>query len=280
MYEEKSDTHQKIIKEAYSKAVTSDAPYVNGEQIMATDSEAIFALAGYSLEGLAEIDSHILEHNFACGNPIDIARINQGETVLDLGCGTGLDVILAAEKVGYSGRVIGIDMTDEMLTIAQTKVDSLHLDNVELKNAMIESIPLENSSVDKVISNCVINLSSDKRQVMDEVYRVLKPGGSISFSDIVIGDNIPKWILKQAALYATCVSGATQLENYLHIMKSVGFKNIKVAGFKTYTKEEILSVLDLEATKIKEGVGEFFFNRMLNAVSGSIHSVHLYADKS
>ena len=279
MQHKKDGFNKDSIRNAYASALSTHSSFSENGRIMATESEAILSLSGYAIDGLADIDSQILEHNFSCGNPIDIAKIKEGETVLDLGCGTGLDVILAAEKVGQGGRVIGIDMTDEMLSIAQKKVDSLQLNNVELKNAFIEAIPLDNMSVDRVISNCVINLSSDKDKVMREVYRVLKPTGSISFSDIVIDDNIPNWILKQAALYATCVSGATQLENYLKIMQSVGFKNCKVMGFKTYTSEELLSVLDLEATEIKKGVGHFMFNRMLNAVSGNIHSVHLYAEK-
>ncbi|WP_299011948.1 methyltransferase domain-containing protein [uncultured Shewanella sp.] len=208
MQHKKDSFNKDTIRKAYANALSTQSSFSENGRIMATKSDAILSLSGYAIDGLADIDSHIFEYNFSCGNPIDIAKIKAGETVLDLGCGTGLDVILAAEKVGQSGRVIGIDMTDEMLSIAQKKVDSLQLNNVELKNGLIEAIPLDNMSIDRVISNCVINLSSDKNKVMREIYRVLKPTGSVSFSDIVINENIPNWILKQAALYATCVSGA------------------------------------------------------------------------
>lgn len=268
-----------LIQQAYANAVNGKELYLSGEQIMATNSKSIIELAGYTLEGLATVNDQVLEYNFSCGNPVDIASIHLGHKVLDLGCGTGLDLMLAAEKVGPSGHVIGIDITQEMLDIADEHIKASPFNNIELINAHIESIPCPNNSIDNVISNCVINLSPDKKQVMSEAFRVLKTGGSISFSDMVIDDTIPNWIINQAALYATCVSGATQLEHYLTIMQNVGFTDIEIIGFKTYSQDEMLSVLDIEATQVKQGVGEALFNHMLTAVKGKIHSVHITAKK-
>ncbi|WP_299010024.1 methyltransferase domain-containing protein [uncultured Shewanella sp.] len=268
-----------LIRQAYANAVKGKDQYVSGEQIMATNNKSVIELAGYTLEGLARVNEQVLEYNFSCGNPVDIANIRLGNRVLDLGCGTGLDLMLAAEKVGPFGHVIGIDITQEMLDIADKHIKASPFNNIELINAHIESIPCPTNSIDNVISNCVINLSSNKKQVMSETFRVLKPGGSIAFSDMVIDDTIPNWIINQAALYATCVSGATQLEHYLSIMQNVGFQDIEIIGFKTYSQEEMLSVLDIEATQVKQGVGEALFNHMLTGVKGKIHSVHITAKK-
>ncbi len=182
---------------------------------------------GYTKEELAGVPE---ESNMAlgCGNPIAIAQLNEGETVLDLGSGGGFDCFLSAQRVGTKGKVIGIDMTPEMITKARQNVVKGNFSNVEFRLGEIENIPAGDSTVDAIISNCVINLSTDKLQVFKEAYRVLKPGGRLAISDVVLTATLPPEILGDMSLYCSCTSGAVTIEEYQATLAQAGFKNISI----------------------------------------------------
>lgn len=163
-----------------------------------------------------------------CGNPVAIASLKEGDTVLDLGSGAGIDCFLAAKKVGPNGRVIGVDMTPEMLEKARENARRVEADTVEFRLGEIEHLPVADSSVDVVISNCVINLSPDKGQVFNEAYRVLKPGGRLMVSDIVLTKELPEAIVNSIEAYIGCVAGAVLRDTYLEAIEAAGFKEVAV----------------------------------------------------
>ncbi len=163
-----------------------------------------------------------------CGNPVAIASLKNGETVLDLGSGAGFDCFLAAKKVGKNGKVIGVDMTPEMIEKARENAEKGNYNNVEFRLGEIEHLPAADNSIDAVISNCVVNLSPDKEQVIKEAYRVLKPGGRIAISDLVLLRELPEKIRNSIEAYVGCVAGAIPIEQYKTIVKATGFKDVKV----------------------------------------------------
>jgi SAM-dependent methyltransferase len=179
------------------------------------------------------------ELGLSCGNPLVFGYINKGDVVLDLGSGAGKDVFLAAQKVGDTGRAIGVDMTLEMLALARKNAvkffTTTGLANVEFREGPIENLPIEDASVDVVISNCVINLSPDKPQVFREVYRVLKPGGRMIVSDIVLNHPLPKSARNDADLYAACIAGALLRDEYLQAIRDAGFEKVETLSDHTYT---------------------------------------------
>ena len=163
-----------------------------------------------------------------CGNPVAILSLKPGEVVLDLGSGAGFDVFLAAEKVGSAGKVIGVDMTDEMIAQAQANAAKNNFTNVEFRRGDIEALPLENEAVDVVISNCVINLAPDKLTVFKEAYRVLKPGGRMMISDVVLKRPLPEEIRNDKELLAGCISGAILKQEYLCLLEKAGFTQVVI----------------------------------------------------
>jgi SAM-dependent methyltransferase len=184
------------------------------------------AAIGYSAEDLAAAGSANL--GLGCGNPLALAAIQPGMTVLDLGSGAGFDAFLARKQVGPNGRVIGVDMTDEMLNLARENARRLGADNVEFRKGYIERLPLEDGTVDLAISNCVINLSADKPAVFRELFRVLKPGGQISISDIVLLRPLPEAIAADVNAYVGCIAGASLLGDYLDIAFQAGFRDLSL----------------------------------------------------
>jgi len=182
---------------------------------------------GYEAELLEALPEGV-NLGLGCGNPIATAELREGESVLDLGSGPGMDCFLAAKAVGPSGQVIGIDMTPEMIDRAQKNATALGLDHVEFRLAEIEDLPLEDESVDVVLSNCVLNLSTQQKQVYREVFRVLRPGGRLSISDIIALQPLPSELQEELALYTACIAGAVQREELLASLKSAGFEEIEV----------------------------------------------------
>jgi len=178
------------------------------------------------------------ELGLSCGNPLAFGHINKGDVVLDLGSGAGKDVFLAAQKVGDEGRAIGVDMTPEMLALARKNAvkffETTGLANVEFRQGHIENLPVKDASVDLVISNCVINLSPDKPQVFREVYRVLKPGGRMIVSDIVLNRPLPLQFKDDADLYAACIAGALLRQEYLQAIQDAGFTKVEILSDHTY----------------------------------------------
>jgi arsenite methyltransferase len=196
-----------------------------------------------------------------CGNPVALASLKEGETVLDLGSGAGFDCFLAAKKVGGKGRVIGVDMTADMLDKARENARKSKYANVEFRLGEIEALPVADNSVDAIISNCVINLSTDKPRVFREAYRVLKPGGRLMVSDIVLTKELPEGIRESVQAYVGCIAGAMLEEDYLGAIEAAGFKDVRVAdetGIGTDSLENdptataIAESSDLKMDQVKE----------------------------
>jgi SAM-dependent methyltransferase len=166
--------------------------------------------------------------SYGCGDPITLASLQPGQTVLDLGSGAGLDCFFAAKKVGETGHVIGVDMTPEMIERARSSAERLKIQNVEFRQGYLEDLPVESNTVDVIISNCVINLSPDKSKVFAEAFRVLKSGGKLAVSDIVTDGPLPHSIKQSLSAWAGCVAGAVDTRDYIGMMESVGFTNISV----------------------------------------------------
>ncbi|MFQ5710582.1 MAG: arsenite methyltransferase [Candidatus Geothermarchaeales archaeon] len=188
---------------------------------------------GYSLKELRSIPSEAIL-GLGCGNPTALADLKEGETVLDLGSGAGIDVFLAANKVGSSGRVIGVDMTEDMVGRANEVAKRYGYENVEFRLGEIEDLPIEDNSIDVIISNCVINLSPDKLKTYREAYRVLKPGGKIMISDLVTEGELPEDIKKSFEAWAGCIAGALEKREYLDTIENAGFKDVSVVSQSTF----------------------------------------------
>ena len=182
----------------------------------------------YQLSDRAELPETAVLASLGCGNPTAVAELSEGETVLDLGSGGGIDVLLSAKRVGPSGRAYGLDMTDEMLELANRNKAEAGVENVEFLKGYIEDIPLPDASVDVVISNCVINLSADKPAVMKEMFRVLRPGGGVAVSDIVSSNELSPAERSQRGSYVGCIAGALSFEEYETYLKDAGFQSIEV----------------------------------------------------
>jgi len=176
-----------------------------------------------------------------CGNPSALAKIEQGQTVVDLGSGAGFDAFLVAPLVAGNGKVIGIDLSDDMLALARKNTEKSGYENVEFIKGDIEDLPLENNIADHIISNCVINLSLNKGVVYQEAYRVLKPGGRLAISDIVLEKELPDFVKDSLAGHIACVSGAEKLDNYLQYVKDAGFQDIRIETKTTFPLELMLS---------------------------------------
>jgi len=183
--------------------------------------------AGYSENDLNSVPEGA-NLGLGCGNPVALASLKKGETVLDLGSGAGFDCFLVADRVGSKGKVIGVDMTPEMLERARENARKGDYKNVEFRLGEIENLPVADSSVDAVISNCVINLSPDKKRVFQEAFRALKPGGRLMVSDIVLLKELPESIKNSIAAYVGCLAGASMKDDYLKTIKAVGFRQVKV----------------------------------------------------
>ncbi len=175
-----------------------------------------------------ELPAEVTDISFGCGDPVTLASLQPGQTVLDLGSGGGIDCFLAAKKVGPEGHVIGVDMTPEMIERARENKTRLKADNVEFRLGEIEHLPIADQSIDVVISNCVINLSVDKQQVLNEVYRVLKPGGKLAVSDIVTQGSLPEILMEDLTAWAGCISGALDINEYVSIIEKAGFIKVEV----------------------------------------------------
>jgi SAM-dependent methyltransferase len=191
--------------------------------------EQMSAVMGYSKEEIASVVEGA-NMGLGCGNPVALASLNPGETVVDLGSGGGFDCFLAAKQVGESGQVIGVDMTSEMITKARKNANKTGTKNVEFRLGEIEHLPIADNSADLIMSNCVINLSPDKLQVYREAYRILKPGGRLSISDVLATATLPDEIQKNLELVAACVGGAETFDDTEKILKEAGFQNIKISA--------------------------------------------------
>jgi arsenite methyltransferase len=228
----------------------------------------------YQPDETAGLPTDAVRASFGCGNPTALATIQPGETVLDLGSGGGIDVLLSARRVGPTGKVYGLDMTDEMLALARENQQKAGVTNVEFLAGDIEDIPLPESSVDLIISNCVINLSPDKDRVLKEAFRVLKPGGRLAVSDIVVRGSMPEEVRHSVELWAGCVAGALEESDYLRKLQQAGFEQVSIEPTRIYSAADareflIGAGLDVEAVA-KDVDGKFMsgFIRAVKPVQG------------
>ena len=221
------------ISKAYSNAIDADLNTL-------VSKTAGGKFADYSVETLSDLPENIIEHSFGCGDPLAFCEVKPGETVLDLGCGAGLDLLLAAEKVGESGRVIGVDSNTDMLTLARNRIQKYH--NIDLRMGRIEALPIESDSIDWVISNCVINLSNDKQSAFNEIARVLKKNGKMLVSDIV-AENLPWWIRHSGALRAACGGGVISEKQYLEGLANAGLECGTVVARHYYDPSQLAFIV-------------------------------------
>lgn len=206
--------------------------------------------------------------SLGCGNPTALAKLSPGETVLDLGSGGGIDVLLSARRVGPTGKAYGLDMTDEMLLLAEENKRKSGLTNVEFLKGEIENIPLPDNTVDVIVSNCVINLSGDKDRVLREAFRVLKPGGRFAISDVVVRGEVPEQIRKNMELWVGCVAGALSDTEYIQKLTAAGFDSIDIEPTRVYSIEdarEFLGAAGIDVDSIAPQVQDKFISAFIRA---------------
>lgn len=206
----------------------------------------------YDAVSTSELPEAAVLASLGCGNPTALAELKEGEVVLDLGSGGGIDVLLSARRVGPTGKAFGLDMTDEMLNLARKNAAAIGATNVEFLKGHIEEIPLPDNSVDVIISNCVINLSADKGQVLNEAFRVLKPGGRFAVSDVVVNGEVPGEMRHSMELWVGCVAGALEVEEFERLLRQAGFENTSIEPTRVYRAEDARAFveeagLDVEA---------------------------------
>jgi len=220
---------------------------------------------GYSQEDLEAVPDGA-NLGLGCGAPLAIAKVQPGETVLDLGSGAGFDAFIASQAVGSEGQVIGVDMTTEMIAQARENAVKAGVENVEFRQGYIEEMPVENDTVDVLISNCVINLSPDKPAVFREAFRVLRPGGRVAVSDIVLTEPLPPAVAESIAAYVGCVAGASLLDDYLGYLRDAGFEDVEVA--ETQQAVESLPEDDPIVLSVLEGTGSCCVDELTSEIKG------------
>jgi len=234
---------------------------------------------GYSQEDLDAVPEGA-NLGLGCGAPLAIANVQPGETVLDLGSGAGFDAFIASQAVGPEGRVIGVDMTTEMIAQARENAGKAGVENVEFRQGFIEEMPVENDTVDVLISNCVINLSPDKPAVFREAFRVLRPGGRVAVSDIVLTDPLPPAVAENMAAYVGCLAGASLLDDYLGYLKDAGFEDVTVA--ESQQAVESLPEDDPIVLSVLEGTGSCCLDELsaeIKGIAGRVLSAKITAHK-
>ena len=223
----------------------------------------------YTREETAGLPEAAVRASLGCGNPTLLAELDEGETVLDLGSGGGIDVLLSARRVGPAGFAFGLDMTDEMLSLSRENQRKSGMSNVEFLKGEIEAIPLPDDRVDVVISNCVINLSADKGRVLREAFRVLKPAGRFAVSDIVVRKPLPATVRRDAELWAGCMAGALEEWTYRGLLEEAGFVDVEIVPTRVYTRDDARSLM----------VGSGLSAEDLDAVDGAFMSAFVRARK-
>jgi arsenite methyltransferase len=224
-----------------------------------------------------DVPAEAMLASLGCGNPTALAELHAGEVVLDLGSGGGIDVFLSARRVGPTGKAFGLDMTPEMLALARENQKKAGVENVEFLEGTIENIPLPDASVDVIISNCVINLSTDKDAVLREVFRVLKPGGRFAVSDIVLRRELPPEVQKSMELWTGCVAGALVAEVYEQKLRDAGFSSVDIEPTRVYTKQDADELLSSSSGCCCGGGAKLDVD--LGAIDGAVMSAFVRATK-
>lgn len=275
------DKIKDIVKERYGKVAkggndSSGQSCCSGKSCCSTANYSKDYSLGIGYSG-TEIESVPDGANLGlgCGNPLAIDSLKEGEFVLDLGSGAGFDCFLAAQKVGKTGRVIGVDMTEEMLLKARENARKGGYENVEFRAGEIENLPVEDNSIDVVISNCVINLVPDKVKTFREIFRVLKSGGRLMISDLVLEKELPEIIRDSAEAYAACIAGAIKEKEYIEIIKSTGFTDVKVVDKTPFPVEYIFNYKEIKDMVEKMGNSLDIIKNSEN----SIFSIKVYGVK-
>lgn len=268
---------KKMVKNGYAKIAKNKSTCCGLIDICcgsSTDPEEISRTIGYTNEQLKSVPD---ESNLGlgCGNPTAIASLKEGEIVLDLGAGAGFDCFLAANKVGEQGKVIGVDMTPEMIEKAELNAKENGYSNVEFRLGEIENLPVENNSVDVIISNCVINLSPDKKQVFKEAYRTLKPGGRMAISDIVLLKELPYYIKNSVEAYVGCISGAILKDKYIKLIEEAGFQDIVISDETSFSINLMINDPTAQSIIQKANITE----EELNDIGSHFVSIKLIANK-
>ena len=275
----KEENIKKAVRESYAKVASGSSccctPDTGSSCCGQVDlAKEISSNIGYSKEDLNKVPEGS-NLGLGCGNPIAMASLAKGEVVLDLGSGAGFDCFLAAEKVGPKGRVIGVDMTPEMLEKAKENAQKGNFSNVEFMLGEIENLPVADGIIDIIISNCVINLAPDKDRVFSEAFRVLRPGGRIMVSDIVLTKELPDFIKNNMAAYVGCISGAIIKDNYLNAIKKAGFRDVKIIDEVNFPLNYIIS--DDTAVVVKNDLS--LSENQAKDLEDSILSIKVYASK-
>ena len=265
---------KEVVKEKYGQAALRVTTHGGSSCCGGGSSTALDACSDpitsnlYHSSETHEIPQEAVLASLGCGNPTALAKLNPGEVVLDLGSGGGIDVLLSAKRVGPGGKAYGLDMTDEMLALARENQRKAGLENVEFLKGEIEHIPLPDNSVDVVISNCVINLSADKDRVLGEAFRVLKPGGRLAVSDVVVRGEVPDDIRRNVELWIGCVAGALQEAEYRMKLGAAGFEAIGIEPTRVYKAEDarqFLADAGIDANRIAPLVDGKFMSAFVRA---------------
>jgi arsenite methyltransferase len=264
---------KEIVKEKYGQAALRGT---SGSCCGAADSSSStcdpITSNLYDAEQMQQVPGEALQASLGCGNPTALAKLNPGEIVLDLGSGGGIDVLLSAKRVGPAGKAYGLDMTDEMLALANENKRKAGAENVEFLRGEIENIPLPDNSVDVIISNCVINLSADKDRVLREAFRVLKPGGRFAVSDVVTRGKVDAQIRQNMLLWVGCVAGALEENEYRDKLVSAGFEQVEIEPTRVYRVEdarEFLSEKGLDVDALAPQVEGKFMSAFVRATKAN-----------
>ena len=262
---------KEIVKEKYGQAAlrvaTGGSSCCGGAPAADRRSDPITS-GLYNTDQTNGLPQEAVQASLGCGNPTALATLAPGETVLDLGSGGGIDVLLSAKRVGPTGKAYGLDMTDEMLALARDNQRKTGVENVEFLKGEIENIPLPDNSVDVIISNCVINLSADKDKVFREAFRVLKPGGRLAVSDVVVRGQVPQQIRQKIELWVGCIAGALEDSQYLTKLAKAGFSSIELDPTRVYTVDdarEFLAGEGIDADTIASQVEGKFISAFIRA---------------
>jgi SAM-dependent methyltransferase len=273
---------RRSVSHVYADALNSPKPCCAGGS---NQKGTLVKLAGYTQTELQKLPDDAVVNSFGCGNPLAFTDVKPGDVVLDLGCGAGIDLLLAARKVGPSGRAVGVDMTDEMIARANKAIQAAGLPNVEVRQGLIEDLPVEPESVDWVISNCVINLSPEKDRVFTEIARVLKRGGQMLVSDVVAED-LPRDVRENPSLYCSCVAGALSEADYCDGLRRAGLADIEVrerieydpAQLERLMKSDLVAPVDGGCCSGDPGIAESK-RQLARMCCGKVWSVQVYARK-
>lgn len=264
-------TIKDAVKEKYGQAalrVTSGGSGCCGATPSGSGCDPITSKLYNALQA-EQVPTEAMLASLGCGNPTALAKLNPGETVLDLGSGGGIDVLLSAKRVGSTGKAFGLDMTDEMLALANENKRKSGLSNVEFLKGEIENIPLPDNSVDVVISNCVINLSADKGRVLREAFRVLKPGGRFAVSDVVTRGEVPPEVRKSVLLWVGCIAGALEENEYRTKLSDAGFEQVEIEPTRVYQindAREFLAGQNIDVDAVAPQVDGRFMSAFIRAI--------------